>query len=186
MGTEQVVETDDVFEIIWHIPLNANASKITKVERYMKDGSIVEGQRRDGRPGVLRSQLTFTQDGTPHIRFASFASPSRVLRTLCLGASMLNSCLRCLGRLFIKCVPPCNAMIVVWTIISFSLEVDGRSAPLPTCRLPGGVSMRCCAINDRAWRCGLDGEEEMDVDNKKRFFAHSRAFRTCCRKESGC
>lgn len=74
MGNEQVIETDDVFEIIWHIPLNANASKITKVERYMKDGSIVEGQRRDGRPGVLRSQLTFTQDGTPHIRFASLLS----------------------------------------------------------------------------------------------------------------
>lgn len=72
----QVVETDDVLEIVWHIPLNANASKITKVERYMKDGSIVEGLRRDGRPGVLRSQLTFSQDGTPHIRFVYLSRAS--------------------------------------------------------------------------------------------------------------
>ncbi|KAK9819872.1 hypothetical protein WJX72_003491 [[Myrmecia] bisecta] len=64
----EIVETDTVFEVIWHIPLNDTNSKITKSDRYTKSGDVVEGARRDGRPGVLRSQLNFTPEGHVHIR----------------------------------------------------------------------------------------------------------------------
>ena len=56
--------------MVWHIPLNGSASKISKTDRYLKNGEVVEAARRDGRPGVLRSQLTFTPEGHVHIRSA--------------------------------------------------------------------------------------------------------------------
>ena len=55
---------------MWHIPLNGSASKISKTDRYLKNGEVVEAARRDGRPGLLRSQLTFTPEGHVHIRCA--------------------------------------------------------------------------------------------------------------------
>ena len=64
----QIVETEETFELVWHIPLNGSASKISKTDRYLKNGEVVEAARRDGRPGVLRSQLTFTPEGHVHIR----------------------------------------------------------------------------------------------------------------------
>lgn len=64
----QIVETEDTFELVWHIPLNGSASKISKTDRYLKNGEVVEAARRDGRPGLLRSQLTFTPEGHVHIR----------------------------------------------------------------------------------------------------------------------
>lgn len=65
----QIVETEETFEMVWRIPLNGSASKISKTDRYLKNGEVVEAARRDGRPGVLRSQLTFTPEGHVHIRF---------------------------------------------------------------------------------------------------------------------
>lgn len=65
----QIMETDEVVELRWHIPLNGSTSKISKVDRYLKNGEVVEGARRDGRAGVLRSQLTFTPEGHVHIRY---------------------------------------------------------------------------------------------------------------------
>ena len=62
------METEETFELVWHIPLNGSASKISKTDRYLKNGEVVEAARRDGRPGVLRSQLTFTPEGHVHIR----------------------------------------------------------------------------------------------------------------------
>lgn len=64
----QILETDNTFELVWHIPLNGSASKISKTDRYLKNGEVVEAARRDGRPGLLRSQLTFTPEGHVHIR----------------------------------------------------------------------------------------------------------------------
>ena len=64
----QIIETDNTFELVWHIPLNGSASKISKTDRYLKNGEVVEAARRDGRPGLLRSQLTFTPEGHVHIR----------------------------------------------------------------------------------------------------------------------
>ncbi|KAK9866514.1 hypothetical protein WJX84_008779 [Apatococcus fuscideae] len=63
-----IVETDTVFEMIWHIPLNNGLSRISKTERYIRNGEVVEGPRRDGRAGMLRSQLNFTAEGHVHIR----------------------------------------------------------------------------------------------------------------------
>ncbi|KAK9821271.1 hypothetical protein WJX74_006984 [Apatococcus lobatus] len=63
-----IVETDSVFEMIWHIPLNNGLSRISKTERYIRNGEVVEGPRRDGRAGMLRSQLNFTAEGHVHIR----------------------------------------------------------------------------------------------------------------------
>jgi len=68
----QIVETEDTFELVWHIPLNGSASKISKTDRYLKNGEVVEAARRDGRPGLLRSQLTFTPEGHVHIRYVAF------------------------------------------------------------------------------------------------------------------
>lgn len=65
----QIVELDDVLEITWHICLNNGASRISKSERYEKSGEVMEGPRRDGRPGILRSQLTITPEGHVHIRY---------------------------------------------------------------------------------------------------------------------
>ena len=77
----QIVETEDTFELVWHIPLNGSASKISKTDRYLKNGEVVEAARRDGRPGLLRSQLTFTPEGHVHIRCAS-STPCEVLWTI--------------------------------------------------------------------------------------------------------
>ena len=57
-------------ELIWHIALNAGVSRISKSDRYLLSGAVVEGPRRDGRPGILRSQLTLTPEGHVHIRWA--------------------------------------------------------------------------------------------------------------------
>lgn len=62
--------------MVWHIPLNGSSSKISKTDRYLKNGEVVEAARRDGRPGVLRSQLTFTPEGHVHIRWGG-SSPMR-------------------------------------------------------------------------------------------------------------
>lgn len=67
----QIVEAGSTLEIIWHICLNNGASRISKAEKYDKTGEVVEGPRRDGRPGILRSQLTITPEGHVHIRCAS-------------------------------------------------------------------------------------------------------------------
>ncbi|KAK9805333.1 hypothetical protein WJX73_003237 [Symbiochloris irregularis] len=64
----EIVELEDALEIIWHICLNNGASRISKAERFDKSGEVMEGPRRDGRPGILRSQLTITPEGHVHIR----------------------------------------------------------------------------------------------------------------------
>ena len=72
----QIVELDFALELIWHICLNNGASRISKAERYQKSGEVMEGPRRDGRPGILRSQLTITPEGHVHIRCADCSSSS--------------------------------------------------------------------------------------------------------------
>ena len=68
----QIIEMDDALEIVWHICLNNGASRISKAERYDKSGEVMEGPRRDGRPGILRSQLTVTPEGHVHLRCVPF------------------------------------------------------------------------------------------------------------------
>ncbi|KAK9821258.1 hypothetical protein WJX74_003833 [Apatococcus lobatus] len=63
-----ILEMDIVFEMIWRIPLNNGLSRTSKTERYIRDGKVVEGPRRDGQAGMLRSQLNFTAEGHVHIR----------------------------------------------------------------------------------------------------------------------
>eukprot|EP00891_Asterochloris_glomerata_P000840 jgi/Astpho2/840/Aster-x0042 len=64
----EIVETDEVLEVIWNIPLGAGSVKIRKTDRYLKNSEVCELQRRDGRHGALRSQLNFTPEGHIHIR----------------------------------------------------------------------------------------------------------------------
>lgn len=64
----QIIETLEVFEIVWNIPLNNGHSKIKKTDRYLKNSEVCELPRRDGRQGVLRSQINFTPEGHVHIR----------------------------------------------------------------------------------------------------------------------
>lgn len=74
----QIIETLEVFEIVWNIPLNNGHSKIKKSDRYLKNSEVCELPRRDGRQGVLRSQINFTPEGHVHIRSkpAHFSSTS--------------------------------------------------------------------------------------------------------------
>ena len=65
----QIVEAEGWLELVWHIALNAGVSRISKSDRYLLNGGVVEGPRRDGRPGMLRSQLTLTPEGHVHIRY---------------------------------------------------------------------------------------------------------------------
>ena len=67
-GRLQIVERSGWVELVWHIALGAGASRISKSDRYLLSGAVVEGPRRDGRPGILRSQLTLTPEGHVHIR----------------------------------------------------------------------------------------------------------------------
>lgn len=67
----QIVETDEVLEVIWNIPLGAGSVKIRKTDRYLKNSEVCELQRRDGRHGALRSQLNFTPEGHIHIRWGA-------------------------------------------------------------------------------------------------------------------
>jgi hypothetical protein len=64
----QIIETMEMFEIVWNIPLNNGHSKIKKSDRYLKNSEVCELPRRDGRQGVLRSQINFTPEGHVHIR----------------------------------------------------------------------------------------------------------------------
>lgn len=64
----QIIETPEIFEIVWNIPLNNGHSKIKKSDRYLKSSEVCELPRRDGRQGVLRSQINFTPEGHVHIR----------------------------------------------------------------------------------------------------------------------
>lgn len=64
----QIIETLEVFEIVWNIPLNNGHSKIKKTDKYLKNSEVCELPRRDGRQGVLRSQINFTPEGHVHIR----------------------------------------------------------------------------------------------------------------------
>ena len=64
------MEAGGWLELVWHIALNAGISRISKSDRYLLNGGVVEGPRRDGRPGMLRSQLTLTPEGHIHIRCA--------------------------------------------------------------------------------------------------------------------
>ena len=67
----QIVETDEVLEVIWNIPLGTGSVKIRKTDRYLKNSEVCELQRRDGRHGALRSQLNFTPEGHIHIRWGA-------------------------------------------------------------------------------------------------------------------
>ena len=64
----QIIETTEMFEIVWNIPLNNGHSKIKKSDRYPKNSEVCELPRRDGRQGFLRSQINFTPEGHVHIR----------------------------------------------------------------------------------------------------------------------
>lgn len=79
--------------MIWHIPLNGSSSKISKTDRYLKNGEVVEAARRDGRPGVLRSQLTFTPEGHVHIRcipYCSLLSPKEEVGAMETAAGVVD------------------------------------------------------------------------------------------------
>ncbi|KAL0054577.1 hypothetical protein WJX82_011171 [Trebouxia sp. C0006] len=64
----EIIETMEIFEIVWNIPLNNGHSKIKKSDQYLKNSEVCELPRRDGRQGVLRSQINFTPEGHVHIR----------------------------------------------------------------------------------------------------------------------
>ena len=88
----QIVETDTVFEMIWHIPLNNGLSRISKTERYIRNGEVVEGPRRDGRAGMLRSQLNFTAEGHVHIRSVLSPALCMSLAAVCRAHGGDQSC----------------------------------------------------------------------------------------------
>ena len=69
-GWLQMVELEGAVQIVWHICLNRGAARISKTEHFLKSGEVMEGPRRDGRPGILRSQLSITPEGHVHIRFS--------------------------------------------------------------------------------------------------------------------
>lgn len=83
----QIIETLEVFEIVWNIPLNNGHSKIKKSDRYLKNSEVCELPRRDGRQGFLRSQINFTPEGHVHVRYTS------PLSLLCCIATTCNRCI---------------------------------------------------------------------------------------------
>ena len=86
----QIVETDEVLEVIWNIPLGTGSVKIRKTDRYLKNSEVCELQRRDGRHGALRSQLNFTPEGHIHIRWGA-AVHRRAQRSGSRGQALLQS-----------------------------------------------------------------------------------------------